>query len=280
MIERAPDRTADVTLHDGSTVMIEIHGDGPALLLPVNPRPITGEQADVLRQYGADPALGQSLIQGLCDAFRVIAFDYEGHLRRTPRPLTLTPDAVINDLLAVADAAGANRFAYYGYSWLAMIGLQLALRTDRLWALVMGGYPPLDAPYAEMRQVTAAAYEIAGSEVPADEEWSAAELSKEETQQYVTLYEALRDFDDRAVQGQITCPRVCFVGSADEIYYGPSWGDVTVSLAGPVIRGEAELKALGWDVHILEGLNHMGAMQAAQVLPILQPFLEAHRPAE
>jgi hypothetical protein len=161
-----------------------------------------------------------------------------------------------------------------------MIGLQLALRTDRLWALVMGGYPPLDAPYAEMRQVTAAAYEIAGSEVPADEEWSAAELSKEETQQYVTLYEALRDFDDRAAQQRVTCPRVCFVGGADEIYYGPSWGDVTVSLAGPVIRGEAELKALGWDVHILEGLNHMGAMQAAQVLPIIQPFLEAHRPAE
>jgi pimeloyl-ACP methyl ester carboxylesterase len=280
MIERAPDRTADVTLHDGSTVMIEIHGDGPALLLPVNPRPITGEQADVLRQYGADPALGQSLIQGLCDAFRVIAFDYEGHLRRTPRPHTLTPDAIVSDLLAVADAARANRFAYYGYSWLAMIGLQLALRTDRLWALVMGGYPPLDAPYAEMRQVTAAAYEIAGSEVPADEEWSAAELSKEETQQYVTLYEALRDFDDRAAQQRVTCPRVCFVGGADEIYYGPSWGDVTVSLAGPVIRGEADLTALGWDVHILHGLDHMQALQAAQVLPILQPFLEAHRPAE
>jgi pimeloyl-ACP methyl ester carboxylesterase len=62
----------------------------------------------------------------------------------------LTPESVASDLLAIADASGADRFAYYGYSWLALAGLQLALRTDRLWALAMGGYPPLDGPYRAM----------------------------------------------------------------------------------------------------------------------------------
>jgi pimeloyl-ACP methyl ester carboxylesterase len=96
----------------------------------------------------------------------VLAFDYEGHVLATPKPDTLTPVNVAGDILAVADAAGAERFAYYGYSWLAMGGLQLAIRTDRLWALAMGGYPPVDGPYAEMLQVTAAAHRCPPKRAP------------------------------------------------------------------------------------------------------------------
>src|SRR6266487_1382749 len=120
----------EATLHDGSTIEIEVDGAGPILLLPVNPQPVIGPQAEQMRKYGTDPALGQSLIKGLSDAFRVVAFDYEGQCLRRPKPDTLTPANTANDLLAVADAAGADRFAYYGYSWLAMIGLQLAIRGD------------------------------------------------------------------------------------------------------------------------------------------------------
>ena len=120
----------EAIFHDGSTIEIEIHGAGPTLLLPVNPQSVIGPQAEQMRKYGTDPALGQSLIKGLSDAFRVVAFDYEGQCLRRPKPDTLTPANTANDLLAVADAAEAERFAYYGYSWLAMIGLQLAIRTD------------------------------------------------------------------------------------------------------------------------------------------------------
>src|SRR5436189_5901335 len=152
----------EATLHDGSTIEIEVHGAGPILLLPVNPQPVIGPQAEQMRKYGADPALGQSLIKGLSDVFRVVAFDYEGNVLRLPKPETLTPANVVSDLLAVADAAEAERFAYYGYSWLAMVGLQLAIRTDRLSALAMGGFPPLHGPYHEMLVVTTAANDMAG----------------------------------------------------------------------------------------------------------------------
>src|SRR5688572_7289720 len=151
----------DARLHDGSVIEIEEHGTGPALLLPVDPRPAAGERAEELRRWGMDPALGRSLVEGLGDVFRVVAFDYEGHVMAAPKPGTLTPDNVAADLLAVADAVGADRFAYYGYSWLALAGLQLAIRTDRLTALVMGGYPPLDGPYEEMLKVTVATHELA-----------------------------------------------------------------------------------------------------------------------
>ncbi len=271
----------EARLHDGSTIEIEVHGEGPTLLLPVNPRPVEGPQAEQMRKYGTDPALGQSLIKGLSDAFRVVVFDYEGHVLGTPKPETLTPANAVTDLLAVADAAGADRFAYYGYSWLAVIGLQLAIRTDRLSALIMGGFPPLGGPYVEMLRITTAANEMASaaqssaqtSQAPDESEWSSVALSKDQTRQFVTLYQALQGFDDRAAQARITCPRLCFVGSADEIQYGKSWGDVQVSLAGPIVRGRAQLEDLGWDVQVLDGLDHTQAMQATQVVPILRSWL-------
>src|SRR3989442_6220053 len=267
----------EAILHDGSTIEIEVAGSGPTLLLPVNPQPVTGPQAEQMHQYGADPALGQSLIKGLSDTFRVLAFDYEGQCLRIPKPDTLTPANTANDLLVVADATEADRFAYYGYSWLAMIGLQLAIRTDRLSALILGGFPPLNGPYEEMLLVTTAAYQIASgvqTTVPTEEsEWSGMALSRDQTRQFVTLYQALQGFDDRAVQARITCSRLCFVGLADEIQYGESWGNVNVSLAGPVVRGQAQLSDLGWDVRVLDGLDHMQAMQARQVVPILRSWL-------
>ncbi|OUC90741.1 alpha/beta fold hydrolase [Streptosporangium minutum] len=273
-------------LHDGSTVDLEVHGAGPTVLLPVNPRPAEGEQAEAMRKWGADPALGRSLIEGLSDAFRVVAFDYEGHVLGTPKPDTLTPANVAGDLLAVADAVGADRFAYYGYSWLALSGLQLAIRTDRLSALVMGGFPPVGGPYAEMLRVTMATHGMSVSpqsppqtsqpSQPSEEpDWSSVEVSMSEaqTRQFVTLYQALQGFDDRAAQARISCPRLCFVGSADEIEYGERWGGVHVSMAGPIVNRRAELDALGWEVSVLEGLDHTQAMQAAHVLPVMRPWL-------
>jgi pimeloyl-ACP methyl ester carboxylesterase len=277
----------EARLHDGSTVAVEVHGRGPTVLLPVNPRPVEGAQAEELRRWGADPALGRSLIDGLGDAFRVVAFDYEGHLLEVPKPDTLTPVNVAGDLLAVADAVGADRFAYYGYSWLALSGLQLAIRTDRLAGLAMGGFPPVGGPYEQMLRVTVATHAMASSarstattsqpsEEPSGEpDWSQVEVSLTEaqTRQFVTLYQALQGFDDLAAQAQIRCPRLCFVGSADEITYDERWGGVRVSFAGPVVNRRAELEALGWQVRVLEGLDHTQAMQAVHVLPILRPWL-------
>ncbi|CAM3908868.1 alpha/beta hydrolase [Cohnella lubricantis] len=280
----------EATLHDGSRIPIEVQGTGPSILLPVNPKPIEGSQADEMRQWGVDPALGRSLIEGLSGQYCVIAFDYEGHVQRSPKPDTLTPANVAADLLTIADASGAGRFAYYGYSWLALIGLQLAMRTDRLSALIMGGFPPIGGPYKEMLRVTMATYEMAtapkepaeaqtyAASASADDfDWSTVEvtLSEAQTKQFVTLYQQLQDFDDRTAQASVRCPRLCFAGSADKIEYGERWGDVTVDIAGPLLNGREELEALGWDVRVLDGLDHTQTMQASNVLPIIRPWLDA-----
>jgi pimeloyl-ACP methyl ester carboxylesterase len=277
----------DVTLHDGSSLALEVAGAGPTVLLPVDPCVAVGEQADAMRRWGVDPALGRSLVDGLSDVFRVVAFDYQGHLMRRPRPSALTPDAVAADLLAVADAAGADRFAFYGYSWLGLSGLQLAIRTDRLSALAVGGFPPVDGPYAAMLRVTTAAHEMAGrnpngpqfaqrsTDGADDYDWSTVEVSMTEgqTRQFVTLYQALQGFDDRAVQAQIRCHRLCWAGARDSIPYGEGWGGVTVDIAGALAANRAELESCGWDVRMLAGLDHTQAMQPVHVLPVLRPWL-------
>lgn len=277
-------------LEDAGSIELEIHGTGPALLLPVDPRPVEGPRAEELRKWGVDPALGRTLVEGLSDAFTVVAFPYENHIMANTRK-DFTPERIAADFLAVADAAGLDRFAYYGYSWLALNGLQLAMRTDRLTALVMGGYPPIGGPYPEMLLVTRAANALSGNGDPAawntdggataewdgesDFDWSNVEMTatKDQTHQFVAMYEALVGFDDRAAQKEITCPRLCFAGTADTIIYEEKWGGVTVDISGGFADARAELEAAGWDVRALDGLDHTQAMQPQNVLPVLRPWL-------
>jgi pimeloyl-ACP methyl ester carboxylesterase len=269
------------TLHDGSTAEFTTRGSGPAILLPVNTTPIVGEAAEQMRQWGADPNLGQTLANRLAETFTVVACDYEGELARTPKPDTLTSGTLAGDLLAIADAAGLDRFAYYGYSWLALAGLQLAIRTDRLTALAMGGFPPLGGPYQAMLAVTEATYRAAteprveqkGPVVPGD--WDSAEISvtEEQAKQYLTLYRSLRGFDERAALAGLSIPRLAFAGATDDIDYSPRWGGVRVEIGSALRRNQAELASFGWEVAVIDGLDHIGAMQAEPVLAILVPWL-------
>jgi hypothetical protein len=103
----------EARMHDGNALELEIQGKGPFLLIPVNPTPVEGEAAEEMRRWGADPALGRSLMEGLMDIATLL------------------------------------------------VGLQLAIRTDRLTALVMGGFPPLSGPYDEMLDVTSATHRMA-----------------------------------------------------------------------------------------------------------------------
>ena len=271
-------------LHDGASLEVTITGEGPAVLLPISTAVIDGEAAEQMRAWGADPNNGHTLVTGLAGGgFRVIAADYEGHLAGHPKPRTLTADAVAADLLAIADAAGADRFAYYGYSWLALAGLQLAIRTDRLTALVMGGYPPLGGPYEAMLTVTRAAYRMAvenvGKEIsnkhiePGDWDSSEVTASPDQTRQYVTLYESIQDFDERAALERLGAPRLAFAGANDNITYGPQWDDAYVAIGDGLAANRDELIKLGWTVEILPDHDHISAMQAAQVLPVLAPWL-------
>jgi len=254
-------------LHDGSIIEVTARGEGPAVLLPVSTVLLEGEAADRIRAWGADPRAGHDLAASL-EGRRVISADYEGHRAAHPAERTLTADAVARDLLAIADAAGAERFVYYGYSWLALAGLQLAIRTDRLTGLAMGGFPPLGGPYAAMLAVTRSAHEQAvhnaANPPPAREfrpgDWDSSEVtaSPAQTGQYVTLYESLQGFDETRVDLDI--PRFAFAGADDVIRYGAKWEHARVDIGPALAAHEEELKAGGWEVAVLPGKDHLTAM--------------------
>lgn len=280
-------------LHDGSALDVAVRGGGPALLLPVATTTMDDAAAAELRAWGGEPDLGRTLAEGCAAAgFRVLTADYEGHLAAHPRLLTLSAATVAGDLLAIADAAGAQRFAYYGYSWLALAGLHLATRTDRLTALAMGGFPPLEAPYAAMLAVTRAAHrEALAQAAAADEEqpaapvadvepgdWDSATMTQtpDQTRQYLTLYESLQGFDERAALERLTLPRLVLAGADDNITYGPRWGDTRVVIADAVAAHREELTERGWTVHLVPDADHLAAMASGTVLPILAPWLQAN----
>jgi pimeloyl-ACP methyl ester carboxylesterase len=200
----------------------------------------------------------------------------------------LTASNVAADLLAIADAAGADRFTSYGYSWLALATLQLAIRTDRLTGLVMGGFPPLGGPYAAMLAVTRAAHDAAREAAfnpsppkpdAAPGDWDAAGIQADpnQTAQFVTLYEDLQAFNDLSAAANLSIPRLCFVGELDNIDYGPKWGDTRVAIADAVRDHHDELTTQGWAVRILPGLDHLGAMHGDTVVPLVREWLMAGR---
>lgn len=282
-----------IQLQDGSRLeagLTEVPS-GNVIMLPGYKKPVYGTEAESLKTWGVDPEAGNRWLEGLEDTFQVLYFDYEDHLFCNPRPEQLTPELITQDLLHIADEMNVKQFSYYGYSWLALAGLQLAIATNRLESLIMGGFPPYEGPYAEMRTVTRKTYEQAlrsqshpqasqrqsSPHSPEDMDWDQVQvtLSPDQTKQFLTLYDSLADFDDTTIQDQLTLPKLVFAGEQDIILYGDNFGGVTVDIIGPIQRHMDKLAKWQWDVEILMGpdMDHTKAMQPALVLPLIKPWL-------
>lgn len=257
--------------HDGTRIRIEIHGSGkrtvllgPYSAMVKDAKPsLPGQASQSLEKL---ESLRRFYLDALTDRYRVVLFEYPGD----PKMYTLTPAAVARDYLAVADAAGADEFAYFGYSWGGVTGLQLAIHTDRLTALICGGFPVVDGPYAQMLAM-ARALEAASDQALQTRARSSG--PPEMFRQFVTYYEGLRSFDDRAAQSLIRCPRLCFVGANDEVVID---GKLIASFGRTFVERKQEMEALGWDVQILAGKDHTTAMEGDVAAPLVRRWLDAN----
>jgi hypothetical protein len=204
---------------------------------------------------GSGPALiaferGQKrFFEQLKDRYRVITMDYPPRDDSQTFVDSFTPDRVCADVLAVADAAGLDRFSWYGFSWGGVVGLQLATRTNRLTALICGGWPPLGAEYRYM--VT---------------ETECDPMSRMQD----TFYRALRDWPEREAVSRFTCPRMTFAGSNDVIIaYGH-----TFRIGPTIAEHRDELERMGWEVRLLEGFGHELGARPDIVVPLIRDFLD------
>jgi hypothetical protein len=216
----------------------EVYGAGPTLILG---SPVTLSSPESLRT---------GYLSRLTDTYRVVLMDYP---RLEEDASSFTPNRVSDDMLAVADAVGADRFAWFGFSWGAVVGLQLAARTNRLTALICGGWPPLGAPYSETLSVT----ESLAARIP-------------EGQMMVTYYRALQNWPEREMLSKLTLPRMTFAGTNDIV--GLPGGKAAI---GPVIaQHRDELERLGWTVGTVDGFGHELVGRPEIVVPLIREFLD------
>jgi pimeloyl-ACP methyl ester carboxylesterase len=116
---------------DGTRIAYERSGAGPALML--------------LHGGGNSRQMWHEVdyVERLQDNFTVIAPDLRGHGESglPTEPADYTVDKMIQDVLAVADACGVERFAIWGFSFGGKVGRYLAAQSERVAKIVLMGTP-------------------------------------------------------------------------------------------------------------------------------------------
>lgn len=185
---------------------------------------------------GTDHTSWDTVVPRLCERFRVIRFDARGHgastLDAVSRGSNYSMEMLARDTLAVADAAGAERFHYVGLSIGGMIGIWLgkhaANRLDRLvlsntaaklpaevWteriaAVRVAGMPALVD--ATMQRWFTRAFHERGYEVIAR---TRDVFLRVDADGYIGCSAAIRDMDLRDALAHIRTPTLVITGSLD-----------------------------------------------------------------
>jgi pimeloyl-ACP methyl ester carboxylesterase len=205
----------------------------------------------------------QGYLERLTDRYQVLVMAYPNRRESKTGPLPLlTADRVCDDLISVADAAGFDRFAWWGFSWGGLVGLQLASRSDRVTALVCGAWPPLEGPQKD----TLRAMRILASDPPPGLSVSPGE--------FVPFYESVQGWSEVEALQRITCPRMVFVGSDDEF----ELAGVRLSFAATIRKHQRALEERGWRVSEIPGRDHSVYADPAVVVPIVRSFLDGAVP--
>lgn len=208
--------------------------------------------------YGSGPTLMafDSTPKGYFDHFtnryRVIVIDDRPTDTTQAFEDSYTADGLCADILALADEVGADRFAWYGFSFGGVVGLQLACRTNRLTALVCGGWPPLDAQYRETLAVT----EIEAAQ-------GRAKLAR-------SFYRSIANWAERDAVSKLTCPRMTFAGTKDAFVTA----GYQIHIGSSIAEHREELERLGWTVRLVEGFGHELGAKPDVVTPLIREFLD------
>jgi pimeloyl-ACP methyl ester carboxylesterase len=256
-----PPPTASGTTASG--IYYEVHGQtGPLLFLGF---PVTASP-DAIPAVGGSPT-GPRFLAPLVDRYRVLVADYPSLGRSaTVPPSEFTVDRVCADLLGVADAAGFDRFAWWGGTFGAIAGLQLATRTDRVNAFVSAGWPPLGGPYAAMLEGTRRS---AANPPP-----HALSILRDPAQytQWVTYYQSLDGWPDEAsAVARMTCPRLVVYGAHAEA----DVAGIPLPLAATIRHRRDELVALGWRVVEVPDRDSALILDPETLVPIVRSFLDS-----
>lgn len=244
-----------------SGVYYEVHGAGVPLFLGF---PLMASHAQVFGD-AAGKVLDEFLAS-LTDRYRVLLVDYPsiGRSRTIPSD-ELTIDRVCTDMLAVADAAGIDRFAWWGGTFGAVTGLALAARSDRITALVSAGWSPLGTPYAAMV--------LAARAQQQDPPPHSRVMLRSPSQygQWCTFYGSLtEDWESRMAAG-IRCPKAVIYGE----HAASSVGTCPLPIADMLRARSNELAAHGWQLVEVPGADANMILEPGRIVPPARRFLDS-----
>ena len=236
-------RTLFANSPDGTQIAYEQSGAGPPLMLLHG----GGNSRQMWHEAG--------YIERLQATFTVIAPDLRGH-GESDLPTELsdyTTDKMIQDILAVADACGVERFTIWGFSYGGKVGRYVATHSERVAKIALMGTPLGPFISSEFRQYMA---DFCAHWTPIIQAQSAGVLDLDSLSQddrellecspipaMMAWGRAMLDWP--AVEpADFRCPVLWLVGSEDQVAM------ITVR------QYEQSLPGSRVQLQIIEGLNH------------------------
>jgi pimeloyl-ACP methyl ester carboxylesterase len=121
--------TLFATSPDGTRIAYERCGAGPVLILLHG----GGSRRQEWRDAG--------YVERLQDNFTVVTIDLRGHGEsdQPTEPADYAIDKMVQDVLAVADACGSERFTIWGFSFGSRVGRYIASHSERVAKIVLMG---------------------------------------------------------------------------------------------------------------------------------------------
>ena len=236
-------RTLEV---DGASLAYTVSGSGAGLLVPW----CNVDWHDT------------AYVDTLADSFTVVVAAPRGYASSTwLDDGSYRASQLPEDLLAVCDAAGLDRFSLFGYSLTAAVSVRLAATSDRVAAVVAGGFPL----FADLSKVLADVRERTGAPDEAQERELSAQLGFD-VRAARTFYEDLSALPPGALVDDLSCPLFTFWGSNDEVIDG---------FEG-IGHLESGLRDRGIEHRVVPGTDHSATLLSlAPLLPELIAWLRA-----
>jgi pimeloyl-ACP methyl ester carboxylesterase len=136
--------TSSIVVPDGTQIFYDVVGDGSVIIL------LHGGGGGQSRKSWHE----MGYVARLKNEFKVITMDIRGHgdSDKPTNPAAYAIQTMCNDVLAVADACGVERFTLWGFSYGGNIGRYLAAQSDRVEKIIVMGVPFGQAAAGEFRQ--------------------------------------------------------------------------------------------------------------------------------